>query len=197
MTTMAETSVSLLERLRLEPDAASWKRLVDLYTPLIRGWLSRQGLQPSDTDDLVQEVLTALVRELPGFRHSGRAGAFRSWLRITTVNRLRNFWRARQTRPLATGSSDLQNMLDQLQDPDSGLSRLWDEEHDRHVARRALDLIEHAFEPSTWQAFKAVVLEGKKEAAVAAALGISVNAVLIAKSRVLARLRHEIAGLVD
>jgi RNA polymerase sigma factor (sigma-70 family) len=194
---MADTSVSLLERLRLSPDPASWKRLVDLYTPLIRGWLGRHGLQPSDSDDLVQDVFTAIVSELPHFQHNGQRGAFRSWLRVTTVNRLRNFWRARQARPLATGGSDLQSLLDELQDPDSGLSRLWDEEHDRHVARRALELIEHDFAPTTWQAFKAVVLEGRKEAVAAAECNMSVNAVFIAKSRVLARLRQEIAGLVD
>ena len=88
-------------------------------------------------------------------------------------------------------------LLDELQDPDSGLSRLWDEEHDRHVARRALELIEHDFAPTTWRAFKAVVLEGRKEAVAAAELHMSLNAVFIAKSRVLARLRQEIAGLVD
>src|SRR5437588_352435 len=102
---MAETSVSLLERLRVHPDAASWKRLVDLYTPLIRRWLDRDGLQPSDNDDLVQEVLTTLVGELPHFRHNGQRGAFRRWLRVTTVNRLRDFWRKRRARPLATGTS--------------------------------------------------------------------------------------------
>jgi RNA polymerase sigma-70 factor (ECF subfamily) len=58
-------------------------------------------------------------------------------------------------------------------------------------------LIEPEFTPSTWQAFQAVVIEGRKEADVAASLGLSLNAVFIAKSRVLARLRREIAGLVE
>src|SRR5581483_6192205 len=117
------------------------------YTPLIRGWLVRHGLQPSDNDDLVQDVLATLVRELPHFSHNGQRGAFRRWLRITTVNRLRNFWRERQTRPLATGSSDVQDLLDQLEDSDSGLSRRWDEEHDRYIAQRALELIKPEFAP--------------------------------------------------
>jgi RNA polymerase sigma-70 factor (ECF subfamily) len=195
--TMSDTSVSLLDRLRLAPSESLWKRLVDLYTPLIQDWLRRQGVQQSDADDLVQEVLTVLMRELPRFQHNGRPGAFRSWLRVVSVHRLRDFWRSRRLRPAAGGGSDFAELIEQMEDPDSGLSRIWDQEHDRHVARRALELIQSDFAPSTWRAFHSVVIEGRKEAAVAAELGISTNAVFIAKSRVLARLRQEIKGLVD
>jgi RNA polymerase sigma factor (sigma-70 family) len=193
---VVETSVSLLERLRNGNDPGSWQRLVDLYTPLIRGWLSRYGLQDTDVDDLVQEVLTVLPRELPAFEHR-RAGAFRSWLRIMTVNRLRNFWRARQARPAAIGGSDLNQVLDQLEDPHSDLTRLWDHEHDQHVVRRCLELIEPEFATSTWEAFRRVTLDGTNVDAVAADLGLTPNAVFIAKSRVLSRLRQEVRGLVD
>jgi RNA polymerase sigma factor (sigma-70 family) len=194
---MPETSVSLLERLRLYPDAPSWQRLVDLYTPLIRAWLQRHGLQPADADDLVQEVMGVLIRELPGFEHDRRIGAFRRWLRGITVNRLRVFWRSRHGRPIGVGGSDFGQFLSQLEDPESGVSHHWDLEHDRHVARRLLELIEPEFEPATWQAFHLLVVEGKATAAVAAELGVSANAVRIAKSRVLSRLRQEMHGLVE
>jgi RNA polymerase sigma-70 factor (ECF subfamily) len=113
---VVETSISMLERLRDGTDLSSWQRFVDLYMPLIRGWLRHHGLQDTDADDLVQEVLAVLPQELPAFEHRG-AGAFRSWLRTMTVNRLRNFWRARQARPAAIGGSDLDHVLDQLEDP--------------------------------------------------------------------------------
>jgi RNA polymerase sigma-70 factor (ECF subfamily) len=194
---MSPTSVSFLERLRLRPDAAGWEQLVALYTPLIRAWLRRHALQASDIDDVVQDILTVVVRELPGFQHNRQRGAFRSWLRNITVNRLRTFWRSRKYRPVATGDSDFEALLDQLADPASGLSRQWDEEHDRHVLRRLLEMIEPEFTRSTWDAFRQVALEGRAEEAVAAELGMSVNAVFIAKSRVLSRLRQEKAGLVE
>jgi RNA polymerase sigma-70 factor (ECF subfamily) len=194
---MSETPVSLLERLRRRPDGPSWQRLVDLYTPLVQVWLGRHGLAREDVEDLTQDVLATLVRELPHFEHSGRAGAFRCWLRTVTANRLRGFWRARRLRPRATGDSDFLQMLDQLADPDSGLGRLWDQEHDRHVARRLAALIEPEFEPNTWKAFRRVVVEGERAAVAAAELGVSVNAVLLAKSRVLRRLRQEMQGLTD
>jgi RNA polymerase sigma-70 factor (ECF subfamily) len=194
---MPDTPLSLLERLRLQPDPASWQRLVDLYTPLIRGWLHQHALNVPDMDDLSQEVLAVVVRELPQFRHDLRTGAFRRWLRTITVNRLRTFWRSRRSRPVATGDSNFEGILDQLEDPESRLSKLWDQEHDQFVIRRLLELLECEFEPATWRAFCGLVLEAKSTAEVASELGISVNAARIAKSRVMRRFREEVDGLID
>jgi RNA polymerase sigma-70 factor (ECF subfamily) len=194
---MSETSHSLLERLRGQPGGDDWRRLFELYTPLLHAWAGRHGVQRADADDLVQEVLAVLVRELPHFEHNRRPGAFRRWLRTVLAHRLRDFWRARAHRPEAAGGSDVLRRLAELEDPASGLSRLWDEEHDRHVVRKLLERIEGEVAPSTWQAFRRVALEGRDEETVAVELGLSVNAVFIAKSRVLQRLRREAAGLLD
>src|SRR5439155_19999084 len=124
----------------------------------------------SDVDDLVQEVMEVLVRELPNFHYDRRRGSFRGWLRTITVNRLRMFWRSRQSQPLATGDSDLARKLAELEDPHSAFSQLWDQEHDRHVARRLLELIEKEFEPATWRAFQRLALDGFAATKVAAEL---------------------------
>ncbi len=76
---MNETSLSLLDRVRQSADSESWDRLVRLDAPLMKNWLGRYEIQ--DSDDLVQEVLTTVVTELPKFEHNQRPGAFRSWLR--------------------------------------------------------------------------------------------------------------------
>jgi RNA polymerase sigma-70 factor (ECF subfamily) len=194
---VAETSISLLERLREPGDATAWRRLVDLYTPLMQFWLRRASLQQSDVDDLVQEVLAVVVRKAAEFQHDGRPGSFRSWLRAITVNRLRDHWRALQARAPATGNDELRQVLAELEDPHSGLSRLWDEEHDRHVLSRLLELIEPEFKPATWRAFRGHVIEGRPAEEVARELNLSANAVFIAKSRVMHRLREEARDLVD
>jgi RNA polymerase sigma-70 factor (ECF subfamily) len=191
---MSDTSASLLERLHAQPDDADWRRLVELYAPLIRGWLRRQGVGEADAEDVSQEVLTVVVRRFPDFSHNQRRGAFRAWLRAITANCLRDFWRAQRLRPAA---HDFAGLLDQLSDDDSAQSRVWDREHDLHVARRLLELIQGDFAPTTWEAFRRVALEGAAADAVAADLGLTVNAVFIAKSRVLSRLRQEAAGLLD
>ena len=193
---MPETSLSLLQRLRRESDPGSWQRLVDLYSPVLRDWLRRASLQPQDVDDLVQEVFSVLVKELPRFHYEPDRGTFRGWLRTIVANRLRAFYRSRQSRPMATGG-DFGQMADQLEDPHSDLSQLWNQEHDRHVSRRLLELIKPNFESTTWQAFQRVTLDGAKPVEVAKELGISTNAVYIAKSRVMRRLRQEMQELSD
>jgi RNA polymerase sigma-70 factor (ECF subfamily) len=189
-----DTSASLLQRVRERNDAAGWERLVGLYTPLIRTWVGRHVPQPGDADDVVQQVFAVVVARLPQFVHNGRPGAFRCWLRSITVNHLRAFWRSRRQ---PAGQAEAEAALDQLEDPASNPSRLWDREHDSHVARKLMEYVEPEFRPVTWQAFRRLVLDGAEPAVVAAELGLSVNAVLIAKSRVLRRLRQEAQGLLD
>ena len=92
---MDQTPHSLLERLRRQPDEASWRQLVDLYTPLLRAWFQQQHVSAADADDLVQEVLAVIVREMPAFRHNNQRGAFRRWLRTVAFIWLKGFWRAR------------------------------------------------------------------------------------------------------
>jgi RNA polymerase sigma-70 factor (ECF subfamily) len=193
---VAETSYSLLERLRVAPDDPAWRQLVDLYTPLLRGWLRRYSVQDADADDLVQDVLTVVIRELPHFQDNHQSGSFRTWLRAILVHRLQDFWRRRDYRPDAAGG-DLLQQLDELEDPNSGLSQVWDQEHDRHVVRRLLETIRDEFRPSTWDAFAGVMLDGARPTEVAQRLGVSVNAVLLAKSRVLSRLRQVGQGILS
>jgi RNA polymerase sigma-70 factor (ECF subfamily) len=194
---MAETSATLLQRLNDRSDSVAWQRLVGLYSPLINTWLRRHGVSTEDAEDLTQEVLEVVVREVSRFRHNGRVGAFRTWLRTITINCLRQSMRSRRLRALAAGSPDIATMLDQLEDPASDVSRRWDREHDQHVLERLLELIEPDFRPATWQAFRRQVIDGASAEAVAAELGLTVNAVLIAKSRVLSHLRQSAQGLVD
>ena len=100
-----ETSVSLLDRLAGTPTDDDWRKLLDLYLPLLRAWMARAGVPSSDADDLSQDVLLVVFREVGGFERRGR-GAFRAWLRTILVNRMRDYFRARQHRPAATGGSD-------------------------------------------------------------------------------------------
>lgn len=193
----AETSTSLLDRVRNRGDAASWQTLVEIYTPLIRGWLHRNSGLDQDSDDVIQEVLTVVVRRIAEFRREPHVGAFRAWLRTITVNCLRDSWKARKRRPSAEADRQVEELLQQLADPGSGLSHVWDAEHDRHVTQRLLELIRDEFAEKTWLAFQRFALGDEPAESVAADLGMTVNAVFIAKSRVLAALRREGAGLLD
>jgi RNA polymerase sigma factor (sigma-70 family) len=183
----------LLERLRRQSAAADWNRLDQLYRPLLHRWLLCDPTLGAEAEDLVQEIMTVLVRELPQFERA-RLGSFRSWLKTIALNRLKAFWRSRKARPALLGNG---SPLAELEDAASELSRQWDQEHDQFIIHRLLEMIEPEFAATTWQAFRGVVWDERKPDAVAAALGLSVNAVLLAKSRVLKRLREEGRGLLD
>jgi RNA polymerase sigma-70 factor (ECF subfamily) len=183
-----ETSLSWLGRLAADATDADWRKLVDVYGPLLRTWFGQTGVPAADRDDLVQEVLLVVVRRVAGFDHRG-AGAFRAWLRSIVANLARKFFRDREVFP----SVD----LDQLVADDTALSRQWDREHDEYLAARAMKLVERDLAPTTWQAFVRQVVDRRSAAEVAAELGITVNAALLAKSRVFKRLREELRGLVE
>ncbi len=118
---MEITQQSLLLRARRGEEAA-WRRLVELYRPLVFSWLVRRQVLAEDAEDLTQDVMAVLVKELPRFEHAGRPGAFRSWLRGITVNRVRGFWRAGSIREVAVGGSEVLEQIDELADPASALS---------------------------------------------------------------------------
>ena len=194
---MSETSLSLLDRARGDVTDEAWQRMAEVYSALLRSWLARFEVASTDADDLVQEVLLTISRELPHFEHSGRAGAFRSWLRTILVHRLRDFWRSKKYRPAATGGSSWHQHLEQLADESSNASREWNLEHDRHVMARLLESVRPRFESQTWEAFHRQMFDGQRADVVAAELGMPLNSVYVARSRVLSTLRREAAGLID
>lgn len=194
---MNETSLSLLQQMRQCPEKEAWERLHRLYEPLIRKWLLRYELQSNDADDVTQEVLLAISKDIEAFDHNGREGAFRAWMKGILVNRLRKFWHSRDRSPKASGGSDMNQRLAELDDPASEITLIWNQEHDQHVLEKLLAIAEPQFAPSTWAAFRKTTFDGLKPKAVAEELGISLNAVIIAKSRVLSKLRQEAAGLVE
>jgi RNA polymerase sigma-70 factor (ECF subfamily) len=193
---MEDTRLSLLAR-AVGGSEEAWDRLCALYRPLILDWLRRHGLRPEDCEDLAQEILVAVVKGLPEFSHTGNRGAFRAWMRTITVNRTRNFWKARSGREAASGDSGLLRMLNDLEDPDSALSRVWDQQHDEYVIRCLLDMVELEFEPKTVLAFRRLAIDGASGEEVARELSTSVAAVYVAKTRVLKRIRAEAEGLLD
>jgi RNA polymerase sigma-70 factor, ECF subfamily len=194
---MNTTSLGLLERLKhAKPDASEWRKLRDIYLPMIRHWLSRIPNLDHEVDDLSQEVLVVLFRELPAFERR-RDGSFRAWLRQITVNRMGAFCKTRRKQAQALGGPETDQLLAQLADPTSDLARQWDQDHDKHVFEKLLAIVEGDFELGTWQAFTRFALEGRPAAQVAGELGVTESAVVQAKFRVLKRLREEAGGLLD
>jgi RNA polymerase sigma-70 factor (ECF subfamily) len=193
---MTPTSLSLLERLKGPGvDPPDWDRFHSMYLPLIRRWIVRIPGLDGEVEDLVHEVILVLLREVPRFERQ-REGSFRAWLRQVTVNRVRSYRRDRYRRPVALGDQT-EVFLDRMFDSSSDLAKMLDDEHDKHVCNVLKVGVRADFNHAKWDAFEQFAVEGRPAAEVARELGLTVNAVVKAKARVLARLREEAGGIQD
>jgi RNA polymerase sigma-70 factor (ECF subfamily) len=187
---MFTTPPSLLERLRQSPQRDAWEQFVEMYTPLLVAWTKRLGVDDHEAADLIQDIFTVLVEKLPLFQYDAQK-SFRAWLKTILLNRWRNRLRRRRDGK-DMGEEALQNVA-----ATDELHELEEIEYRRYLARRALELMRKEFQPATWQACWEFVVQDRPAAEVAAELGITVNAVYLAKGRVLRRLREQLAGLLD
>jgi RNA polymerase sigma-70 factor (ECF subfamily) len=187
---------SLLQRVR-EQDVGAWDRLVHLYSPLIYDWCRGQGLQPADSADVMQETFCAVSANIENFRWERPGDSFRGWLWTIARNKIRDHYRRRFLREEAAGGTNAFERIHEIPDGEpktsggSASGRITNNPY-----HRATELVRLEFEDRTWQAFYQVAIDARATADVAADLGISVNAVRKAKSRVLRRLREEFGELL-
>jgi RNA polymerase sigma-70 factor (ECF subfamily) len=175
-------------RLRTAEDSVAWNRFVQLYTPLLHFWVTRLGIDPAQRMDVCQEVLVVLIqsREWLEARQPIR---FRAWLYTVTANKCRDLQRGLRRVTEPEWRADLDPSIPAPQD------ELDEQEYRAYLARAALRLMRDCFSESTWRACWEHVAEGRSAADVARELGISENAVYLARGRVLKRLRQELDGL--
>lgn len=141
---MEITSHSLLERLRQPENSGSWERFTGLYTPILFVWAQRLGLQEPDAADLIQEVFMTVLEKLPEF-HSKRVGSFRKWLHTVMINLRRAQLRKRKLAVAADAA------VADVAEPEQ-VDILEETEYRRHLANRALHLMQSEFSRKTWQA---------------------------------------------
>lgn len=184
------TSVSLLRNAATDGNRDAWFRLTAIYEPLIMKWVRQLGVNQSDSTDIAQEVLIALVGDLPGFEHNGRTGAFRTWLRRITVNRCRRYWTEQTRRGRLRHADGVEERLEELTDPASELSHLWDQEHDQFVVEHLLEKVRSQVSAEAMDAFRRVALNEESPSEVAGDLGVSTGQVYKFRYRVMRKLEE-------
>lgn len=190
MTESPTTRVSLLMRLRDRTDGDAWAEFVDLYAPLVYALGRRHGLQDADAADLTQEVLRTVARVAGRFAYDPARGSFRGWLLTVARNQLRKWLQGRHRQPPLAASHE-QQPLDEYPAPEED-EAAWEAEYRERLFTWAADRARPDFRPTTWEAFWRTAVQERDPQVVAAELGVSVGAVYIARSRVLARLREHI-----
>ena len=86
--------------------------------------------------------------------------------------------------------------IDEEPDDDTNLGCFEEREYREMIVRRAAQVLRADFDEKTWQACWKFLALSEPAAKVAQDLDMTVNAVYLAKSRVLRRLRSELEGLV-
>jgi len=189
------TRPSLLLRIRDSQDERAWREFVDIYTPLIFGYCQKRGFQEADAADVAQDVMQTVAHSIGTFSYQREKGTFRSWLYTVTRTRLLNFHKRQQRQPRGTGETAVQELLEAQPCPDTDDG--WDQEFHQRLLDWACSQVRGEFQNSTWQAFHFTAVQGRSPKEAAQALGVSVGAVYIARSRVTARIRQKVCEASD
>jgi RNA polymerase sigma-70 factor (ECF subfamily) len=177
-------------------DREAWNRMCHLYAPLVYYWCRRQGLQSSDAEDVVQEVFRTVSARVAEFQRGPGASSFRGWLRTITRNKIGDLIREKRRRSdVDRAVREDQVGIDAIAARESVDDQAEISEETRLLYNRVLHFLRSQFAESTWQAFLRVVVDGAAPRDVAEELGLSLDSVYQAKSRVLRRVRDELGEL--
>ena len=186
------TRASLLVRIRDARDALAWSQFVELYAPIVYGFARRHGLQDADAADLTQEVLRSVAVAIRRFDYDPQRGSFRGWLFTVVRNQLATFHGRQQRQCRGSGDSAVQGILEGQPAPDEDSEAEWRRDYQRRLLAWAAGQVRGTVEDKTWQAFWRTNVEGQSASDAARGLGMTVAAVYMARSRVLARLKEQV-----
>jgi RNA polymerase sigma-70 factor (ECF subfamily) len=181
-----DTTSFLLAALHASGNDEGWSELDGRYRPILTAFARRLGLDEADAADAAQEALTRFLTLFRQGRFDPQKGALRSWITGIARNCVREIRDQRVRRREQRGLSALAELPG-----DEGLTRVWDEECDRHLVHRALAELrtESRADPKTVRAFELLAFEQRSPGDVAALMGMTRNDVYLAKHRCLVRLR--------
>jgi RNA polymerase sigma-70 factor (ECF subfamily) len=191
------TRLSLLIRLRDHQDHQAWTQFVEIYAPPIYGYVRKQGLQDADAADLTQACLAQVAAHIESLEYDAHGGTFRGWLFTIVRNKLRNFLGQPHRLYKGSGDSQIRQILEIQPAPSPNEEEEWEREYRASLLAWASDQVKPLVEETTWQAFWQTAVEGRSGKEVARGLGLTVSAVYVAKSRVMARLRSTIRDVQD
>ncbi len=188
---VSATDVSLLLRLRRdERDETAWRDFVELYGYRIYKWCLNRNLQPTDAEDVTQNVLVKLARKLGSFEYDP-AQSFRGWLRRVTENALNDFYRERVETPAGSAivghlydAEARTELIDQLEDA-----------FDLELMEEAIRRVRTRISEQRFTVWQRMSREGARGAELAKELEMKIASVYTARSQVNAMIRDEIASL--
>jgi RNA polymerase sigma-70 factor (ECF subfamily) len=194
------TRTTLIQRLKNWEDQSSWQDFFDTYWKLIYGVARKGGLTATEAQDVVQETMISVARQMPTFKYDRAIGSFKAWLLNTTRWRIIDQLRKRgpaAARHLAEDEVTPRTpTTEELVDPTSRkLDDLWNAEWEKNLLDAAIAKVKRRLDPQRYQIFDFYVNKEWPPEKVAKAFGISVDQVYLAKHRVTEMIKAEVKRL--
>lgn len=194
------TRRSLLARLKRWDDQESWQDFFNTYWRLIYGVATKAGLTEDEAQDVVQDTMVSVARQLPNFKYDSAAGSFKSWLFLITRRRiadhLRRAYRQVKIAQPAPGATSRTELIERVPGPpDTGLEAVWEEQWQQHILETAMQRVKKQVEPQHFQIFDCHVLKEWPVKDVVKAFGVKAGQVYVIKHRVSALLAEELRKL--
>jgi RNA polymerase sigma-70 factor (ECF subfamily) len=191
------TRASLLERLRDHEDQQGWQEFFDRYWKLVFSFARRSGLSETDAQDVVQDTMATVARQMPGFRYDPAKGSFKSWLLTVVKRRLIDRHRKERrwtenTAPMPEPPTGTSTAPEPADPAGAELESLWSAEWESHLIGRALGAVRARVSPRQYLMYEQHVVRGEPLATVAANLQASRMSVYLAKHRVGKLMRAEL-----
>lgn len=193
------TRRSLLTRLRDWEDRDGWKEFFDTYWRLIYGVALKAGLTETEAEEVVQETVVAVAKQMPTFRYDA-AGSFKAWLlqitrrRIVDQFRKRPPWQPVGGPPTDAGSSRTAT-AERVPAEELNLEPLWDAEWRQNLMEAALARVKARITPRQYQIFDLYVLKEWPVREVTRTLNVNAAQVYLARHRVSRLVREELLRL--
>lgn len=192
------TRRSLVERLADPGDQRRWSEFFQTYHRLIFQTALRAGLREAEAEEVVQETLITVSRNIGKLRYDPAEGSFKGWLLTITRWRIVDQFRKRDPAlvdaPTARDETPRTAAIDRLPQEDQFAS-IWEEEWRKQVLDAAVSVLKRRVEPRQWQVFDCYVLKGWPARKVAAELRVNLAQVYLVKNRLGAALKAEVQRL--
>jgi RNA polymerase sigma-70 factor (ECF subfamily) len=183
------TTTKALEELRESNDAAVWRQFQEYFYPVVANFARAGGLSLADAQDAAQQVMLEFVQAFRAGKYEREKGRLSSWLYGLARRVVQNYRRHLPREQLISDNTSGTAFWDGIADKES-TKKLWDKEWREMALEKVLQQVRKETDKNVFEAFELYALKGKNVTEVAEQLGISRNAVYIAKSRVLTRLRQ-------
>lgn len=194
------TRYSLLSRLENWDDQQSWRDFFDAYWRLIYGTATQAGLSEAEAQDVVQETVICVAKDIQKFKRDKELGSFKGWLRNIIRWRINDQLRKRlpagADRSFLSEAEPNATLPESL--PDAAISVLdahWEQEWEQNLLHAALDQIKTRVKEEYLQIFDLYVLKKWPVRKVAETLGVRVGQVYLASHRVGVLIKKEMREL--